>query len=724
MKLVLDVETKSTKREDGKNDLMPHNPENYLVSVHMAQQGLEVEGEETPWVPWNYVFAHDELDISAEEAQSNYKSVQNMMDKTTLLIGHNIKFDLQWLWSCGWQYDGAVFDTMIGEYILTKGHSLWMTSFSLKETCKRRKVALKDDAVQEWFDKGYTANQIPRDILLPYGDQDCVATGELYQAQRKEIIKSSLVEVTHMSMTFLPVLARMEFSGAKIDTEELNKIRDEYMTEKAELENTIQTTIRDVMGVKPYSHTSPEQLSQVIYSRKPKDKKAWKEKFFKKVANKQKPIKINRYMPEHVFKQVIKKDCSYVFKHEVEQCHKCKGEGKYQKYRKDGKPYSDKQGKPIKYKCPACEGTGVLYIPTQELAGLCYNPENPHWITDKGFTTSKDDLELLRYTASQSGDERAEKFFEAMIRLNAVNTYLSSFVEGITKNVREDGILHANFNQTTTATGRLSSSGPNMQNMPRGKTFPVKRAFVSRFDGGSILDVDFSQLEFRVAGELSGCKKVAEDIEAGVDVHRFTASILNDIPEEEVTNAQRTHAKADTFKPLYGGEYGTPAQEKYYKEFLEKYDGVKAWHKVLQDTAINTGVITIPSGRQYAFPNTERRKSGEADEKTRIVNYPVQGFATGDIVPLAVIHLARALKGLKSVLFNTVHDSICVDVHPDEITTVPKIVHDVMKKVDTHIESWYNYKMKIPLDFEISMGVNWLDQEPIYEKGKWSDEFA
>ncbi len=186
------------------------------------------------------------------------------------------------------------------------------------------------------------------------------------------------------------------------------------------------------------------------------------------------------------------------------------------------------------------------------------------------------------------------EFLKRYVRYSAIRTYLRTFVDGIQNSINDDGKIHPQFMQCVTSTGRLSSRSPNFQNMPRGATFPVRECIVSRWKGGKILEGDYAQLEFRVAGFLADDKRVYKDVEDEVDVHAYTAKILG---------VSRQKAKSDTFKPLYGGILGTPKQMQYYRAFKNKYIGISQWHRKLQDEAFMTNKVVLPSGRQYFFPN-------------------------------------------------------------------------------------------------------------------------
>jgi DNA polymerase-1 len=250
-----------------------------------------------------------------------------------------------------------------------------------------------------------------------------------------------------------------------------------------------------------------------------------------------------------------------------------------------------------------------------------------------------------------------------------------------------------------------------MQNMPRGGTFPIKRVFVSRFTGGSIIEADFAQLEFRVAAFLSQDKVAIEEINTGFDVHAYTAKVISDAGQP----TGRQDAKAHTFAPLFGATgYGrSKAEAAYYEHFNKKYKGIAEWHKKLGDEAIRFNKITNVSGRQYAFPEVTRRSNGTPSHFTMIKNYPVQGFATGDVVPVVLNEMDARLNSFQSCIVNSVHDSMVIDVHPNEKDQVLQIITDINECLDSLIEKAYNVKMNVPLLLEAKIGPNWLDTKDV-----------
>jgi DNA polymerase-1 len=231
-----------------------------------------------------------------------------------------------------------------------------------------------------------------------------------------------------------------------------------------------------------------------------------------------------------------------------------------------------------------------------------------------------------------------------------------------------------------------------------------------------ILEADYSQLEFRVAGILSGDTQIIRDVHDGKDIHRQTASIVHEKSMDEVIKDERDGAKSHSFSPLYGGTGAIepPHVRKYYEEFFNVYQGVGRWHRRLMDGVLQHGIVRIPSGREYYWPDAKRLRNGKITNATQVVNYPVQGFATGDIVPLACVRALREFRrrGLKSLLILTVHDSIVVDVYPGELDEVVKALIVAMDVHEEAKERW-DFELTLPLDIEIEAGPSWMELDEI-----------
>ena len=665
MKVTLDVENTVTER-DGKMHLDPFEPENSLTMVGiLTDQGYEA----------CYPFDHKEA-----TGHDYSERVQWFLDQATILIGHNIAYDLVWLWESGFKYDGPVFDTMLGEYVLQRGIKL---PLSLEQCAERYELETKkQDTLKAYFKAGYLTKDIPIDELREYLSHDLKATQQLADKINVKLNTpehAGLLSTVTLTNEVAVCLAHIYQRGMAVDLQVLDDVRKEFETEKSTLLIELDRHVKRLMGDTPINLNSPEQLSWVIYSRKVLDKTEW-------------AIRIDPYMDDTDFRNAIKIGTEQLYKTKAEQCLDCLGKGYIHKTKKDRKPFAKQT------KCKTCDTQGYLFKSTGEKAGLKFRPPTPKWASANGFTTSKSNLLLLQNAAKSKGMDDAVDF-------------LSSFVEGIQTYTKQDGKLHVNLMQHRTATGRLSGANPNMQNMPRGGTFPVKKVFVSRFKGGSILEADFAQLEFRTAAFLSQDGVAIEEVKTGFDVHSYTAKVISDAGQP----TSRQDAKAHTFAPLYGATgYGrTQAEAKYYEHFNQKYKGVALWHSRLAKEAVTTQKIKTPSGREFLFPDVIRRANGSVSHFTMIKNYPVQSFATADIVPIVLLHIDNYLKTMKSCVVNSVHDSLVIDVHPEEEKQVLYIINQTNKELVNLIKLRWGIDFNVPLLLEAKIGKNWLDTKDV-----------
>ncbi len=520
----------------------------------------------------------------------------------------------------------------------------------------------------------------------------------LAQHLRIYLMEKELIPTLKLSLDMTKVLSRMEYDGLRVNLDTLQEIKDEYQREMDKLQVLLERLAKDAMGDTPINLASPDDRSMLLYSCKVRDKGMWAKLFNLGTEKRGATVKqkMRKRLKKEEFKKIILNWTDVVYKTEGECCAGCLGNGRVRPVRKDGTP-----SKALRI-CKPCDGTGVIYRQKNTVAGFKLLPRNAGDVASAGFKTDKVTLESR--VSSVTGV--AKDFIKAYTRYNALRTYMSTFIEGIENNVDEHGFIHPEFMQCVTATGRLSSRNPNFQNMPRGSTFAIRKVIESRFEGGSILEGDYSQLEFRVAGFLSKDKQVYDDVKKGTDVHSYTAEIIG---------CSRQEAKAHTFKPLYGGVSGTDAQQRYYNTFKTKYKRVSDWHDELQKEAVRTKQIKLPSGRQFAFPDARWTAWGTATNRTAICNYPVQGFATADLLPLALIELHRKMSemGLESLICNTVHDSIVLDVHPNEKEDCIRLLSDTMRDIPKLAMSRYGIDYDMPVGIELKIGQNWLDLNPV-----------
>ena len=679
MRLVLDVENTITKR-DGKDHLDPFEPSNELVQVGY------LDADDPKATLTIKTLNHNE---SKDDTGFNRLDIQFTLDNTKLLIMHNAQHDLMWLWECGFRYDGEIYDTMLGEYLLDRGQR---NGLSLQACAERRKLEVqKDDTLKKYFKEGKNTNEIPLAELCHYLEHDLLTTCELFHAQEKDFSTpeaKSLDTIKRVTFRTCKTLTEIYMAGFKVDLQELERVAKEFENEKAEIETRLQKKVRELMGDTPINLRSPEQKSQVLFSRRVHDKKEWADLF-------------NFTETPQEFKDAVAANSSPIYRTTAYTCPSCKGQGKVYRLKKDGTKFARPN------KCKDCDGQGYKLKESKQIAGLRFTAPSKKWVSANGFNTGKDELDVLSSTAKQNRMDEAFNFLSDLKRHNAVSSYLSAFVNGIRTYTKANGFLHVGLTQHITATGRFSGRNPNMQNMPRGGTFPVKKVFVSRFNNGLIMEADFAQLEFRTAAFLAQDETAMEEIATGFDVHAYTAKVITDAGQP----TSRQAAKEHTFAPLFGASgYGrTKAEATYYTHFNDKYKGIAKWHRKLGDEALRFLKITNVSGRQYAFPDVTRRHSGVPTHFTMIKNYPVQGFATGDVVPVVLNEMHKRLRQKKSCLVNTVHDSTVVDVHPDEKNDVLGMVNDLNNDLNNIIESTYGIELNVPMLLEAKIGRNWLD---------------
>ena len=283
------------------------------------------------------------------------------------------------------------------------------------------------------------------------------------------------------------------------------------------------------------------------------------------------------------------------------------------------------------------------------------------------------------------------------------NTYIDVYE----KLIKESGdIIHTTFNQTLTSTGRLSSSEPNLQNIPTRDDYGknLRKIFVSKFEGGKIISADYNQIELRLLADMSGEEDLIKSYNEGKDIHSLTASQIFNVPIDEVTPNQRREAKAVNFGIIYGiSDYGLSQNikttrdkaKRYIASYFERYPKVKEFMNNNVAFAKEHGYAVTKFGRIRKIPELSASKYFTRSFGERVaMNMPLQGTAS-DIIKLAMIAVTNKLKegGLKSQLILQIHDELIIDTYPGEEDKVKKILKDAMESV---------IKLKVPL--VVSMG--------------------
>ena len=322
--------------------------------------------------------------------------------------------------------------------------------------------------------------------------------------------------------------------------------------------------------------------------------------------------------------------------------------------------------------------------------------------TKTGYSTAADVLEKL------AADH---PIVNHILEYRGLAKLKSTYADGLTAYIREDKRIHTSFNQTITATGRISSTEPNLQNIPIRMELgrKIRKAFVAG-DGCVLMDADYSQIELRVLAHMSGDEELINAYKTDQDIHKITASKVFNTPLEEVTPLQRRNAKAVNFGIVYGISSFGLSQDlsisrkeaaEYIEQYFATYPKVKEFLDKLVSDAKEKGYITTMFGRKRPIPELHSSNFMQRSFGERVaMNSPIQGTAA-DIIKIAMIKVWKALKEaeLKSKLILQVHDELLIETYHDEVDRVRTILESNMREaadlavelaVDLHVgDNWY-----------------------------------
>ena len=289
------------------------------------------------------------------------------------------------------------------------------------------------------------------------------------------------------------------------------------------------------------------------------------------------------------------------------------------------------------------------------------------------------------------------------------NTYLDALPAMVN---RQTGRIHTSFNQTVAATGRLSSSDPNLQNIPIRRELgrAIRKGFIPR-PGWTLLAADYSQIELRLLAHLSGDPAFVDAFKAGGDIHRQTAAIIFDVPLDDVTSEMRARAKTINFATIYGqGAHALSKQLKidhseakeFIRKYFERFSGIRNYLDSMVEFAKQHGYVTTIFGRRRYIPELrERNFSIRAFGERTAANSPIQGSAA-DLIKIAMIRIDNALREsrLDAKMLLQVHDELVFEVPPGELDAVKSLVKNQMEGAA---------ELAVPLLVDMGMGNNWLE---------------
>lgn len=344
---------------------------------------------------------------------------------------------------------------------------------------------------------------------------------------------------------------------------------------------------------------------------------------------------------------------------------------------------------------------------TQQLSHILFEklklPTKGKTASGKGYST---DVRVLEELA------RVHELPQLILKFRQFGKLKSTYVDALPEMINPiTGRVHTSFNQTITTTGRLSSTDPNLQNIPI-KTEDgreIRRAFVARGKDYCILAADYSQIELRILAHYTEDPGLVAAFKAGEDIHATTAARVFGIDLSEVTPAQRRIAKTTNFAIIYGvTAYGLSQQtglgpheaQQFIDKYFQQYPGIKTYIDEYIEFARKNGYVkTMFNRRRYLPEINDQNRSVRQFAERNAINTPIQGSAA-DIIKVAMLRIHEKMKGMKSKMILQVHDELVFDVHNDETDQMVKIVTDGMQKA---------CKLKVPLVADIGVADNWLD---------------
>ena len=509
-------------------------------------------------------------------------------------VGQNLKYDLLVLSHYGVEVAGPLFDTMLAHYVVQpeQRHNM--------DLLAEKYLHYRTIPIEALIGSGRTQRNMadlePKEIV-DYACEDADVTLRLYPILKEEMEKYEVTSVfTHIEMPLLPVLARMERNGVRLDTAALEETGRNFTERMQQLE----TDIYELAGHE-FTITSPKQVGVVLFDEL-------------QISAKVKKTKTGQY------------------------------------------------------------------------------------------STSEEVLESLR---------DKHPIVEKILQHRALKKLLSTYVEALPKLIHpQTGHIHTSFNQAVTATGRLSSSNPNLQNIPvRGEDGrEIRRAFVPE-EGKVFFSADYSQIELRIMAHLSEDEHMVADFNSGLDIHAATAARIFHKPIEEVDRDERRKAKTANFGIIYGiSAFGLSERmgvsrgeaKELIENYFSTYPKVREYMNESIERAKQTGYITTQFGRRrYLSDINAGNATVRGYAERNAVNAPIQGTAA-DIIKLAMVAIDRRLREekLQTRMILQVHDELNFSVPPTELEQVRHLVVEEMERA---------FQMRVPLVAECGEGTNWLE---------------
>ena len=746
---VYDLETENYKTY--KRFANPFDPINYVVA-----RGWKCQGDErNSWEYFTEAGPHNRLHIPED---------------VMLLVGHNIKFDLLYEWDnpelkAFFKRGGRVWCTQYAEYLIQGARQDYhmVAMDTIAESYGGRK---KIDEVKALWEMGVKTSQIDKDLLIDYlvgteeegrNSGDIGNTEKIFLGQIKKAMGKSMIKMIQTRMDGLCATAEMEFNGLKIDVEEARRRIKDMGDELIEMDAELQQYIPELPPELQFNWASNVHKSALIFGGTLKyiKKAPYIDDKTGTVARKQAVEQWPLFggypsSPHELAPCPMHYPTIFYPGQDVYTSGKKKGQGRFKAVTVPGEVKEKNQEFHVE-------------LPGYTVPDKKWETKNTDAVGHPVYQTSNDVIEELA--------SRDIPFLKLMAKRQSLvkdlGTYYLRYDESkkeyvgmMTCVMKHSHIIHHSLNHTSTVTTRLSSSDPNCQNIPKEGTSEVKKMFISRFKGGKMIEIDYTQLEIVVQALLTGDKQLISDLLNKVDFHCKRVAAWKNItyekavarckdsnhPEYKLWHGYRTDAKVFSFQRAYGAGAAKisattgmavddvkdliEAEEILYPDIISFNQGVE---QTVQKSAVpfrdpirgfrtfRRGTWQAPTGTMYSWRTYDAPKwakdKGITDTfmPTEMKNYPVQGTG-GEIVQMQLGLLWRHFVandnyGGRALLCNTVHDCVWIDSEPDVVHEVAADAKRILESVPESLERIFGIHSPVPFPCEVEVGNNLYDKQ-------------
>ena len=685
--LVLDTETTSTS----------------AIDAELVGLSFSVEEHKAFYVP---------IPAKREEALRIVNIFKPLYEDPKILkVGQNLKYDLEVLRNYDIELKGKMWDTMIAHYLIQP--ELRHNMDYMAETILNYQKIHTEELIGKKGKNQLSFRDLPPKKVYEYACEDADITLQLKNRLEKELKNKNCEDLFYnIEMPLMQVLAEMEINGVCINADSLKETSKIFSDRLKEAEKEIY----EIAG-EEFNISSPKQVGDILFGKmkiidNPKKTKSWQyvtnEKELEEIKESH-PIvgkileyrKLNSILTERTKKKatieqmpdlfgfnIVQEESNNSTKQSHLEISKLMNQLEKEIYELAGE----------KFKIMSPKNVGTILFDKMKII------DNPKKTETWQYVTSEEILQQLK-----GKHKIVEKILNYRETVKLVGTYVEALPALVNKRT---GHIHTSFNQTITATGRLSSSNPNLQNIPvRGEDGKeIRKVFVPE-PGCLFFSADYSQIELRVMAHLSGDENMINVFKDGKDLHAATAATIYKKDIEEITRDERTKSKRANFGIIYGiTVFGLAERLDISREeskqlidgFFKTFPKVKDYmDKVIEEARQNEYVETLFGRRRYLKDINSQNATVRGFAERNAINAPIQGTAA-DIIKVAMIRIFQRFKAenIRSKMILQVHDELNFSVYPEEKEKVEQIVIEEMQNA---------IEMKVPLIADCGFGNNWLE---------------